>query len=60
VSVSFTYAEGKNRVRWNDVLVLRNEGGRWMVDDLLYRAHFAFGSGFGSNVRASLKSIPAC
>ena len=28
VSASFTYAEGKSGVRWNDVLVLRNEGGR--------------------------------
>ncbi|HLX79169.1 MAG TPA: hypothetical protein VKS43_01160 [Burkholderiales bacterium] len=60
VSVSFTYAEGKSRVRWNDVLVLRNGAGRWLVEDLYYHAHFAFGSGFGSNLKSSLKRIPAC
>jgi hypothetical protein len=60
VAVRFIYAEGKHRVKWTDALVLRNEAGRWLVDDLFYRAHFAFGSGFGSNLKSSLKSIPAC
>jgi hypothetical protein len=60
VTVSFVYAEGKTRVKWTDALVLKNEGGRWLVDDLIHRAHFAFSSGFGSNLKSSLKSIPAC
>ena len=36
------------------------EGVRWLVDDVFHRAHFPFGSGFGSNLKSSLKSIPAC
>ncbi|HEY8069723.1 MAG TPA: hypothetical protein VIF38_12650 [Burkholderiales bacterium] len=60
VTVNFIYTEGKDRVKWTDTLLLRNEGGRWLVDDVFYRAHFPFGSGFGSNLRSSLKSIPAC
>jgi hypothetical protein len=60
VTLSFVYAEGKDRVKWTDTLVLRNEGGRWRVDDVYYRAHFAFGSGFGSSLKSSLKGIPAC
>jgi len=60
VTVSFAYVEGKDRVTWHDVLVLRNDTGPWLVDDLFYRAKFAFTSGFGTNLKTSLKSIPAC
>lgn len=60
VSVSFSYIEGKHRVNWKDLLVLRNEAGRWLVDDVYYRAQFAFSSGFGTNLKSSLKSVPAC
>lgn len=60
VTVRFRYVEGKSRVEWSDELLLRNESGRWRVDDVAYRATFAFSSGFGSNLRASLKKIPAC
>lgn len=60
VTVSFVYAEGKTRVKWMDALMLRNVEGRWLVDDIFYRAHFAFSSGFGSHLKSSLKRIPAC
>lgn len=60
VTVSFVYAEGKTRVKWIDALVLRNVEGRWLVDDIFYRAHFAFSSGFGPTLKSSLKHIPAC
>jgi hypothetical protein len=60
VVVRFTYAEGKYRVKWSDTLVLRNEAGRWLVDDIFYRGRFAFTSGFGKNLKSSLMSIPAC
>ena len=60
VVIRFTYAEGKDSVKWSDTLVLRNEAGRWLVDDIFYRGHFAFTSGFGKNLKSSLKSIPAC
>jgi len=60
VTVRFRYVEGKSRVEWIDDVVLRNEAGRWRVDDLLYRANFAFTSGFGPTLKASLKQIPAC
>jgi hypothetical protein len=60
VAIRFTYAERKYRVKWADTLVLRNEAGRWLVDDIFYRGHFAFTSGFGKNLKSSLKSIPAC
>jgi len=56
----FTYAEGKQRVNWMDALILRNLAGQWLVDDIFYRGQFAFTSGFGKNLKASLKSIPAC
>lgn len=60
VTLRFAYTDGKYRVKWSDTLVLRNEAGRWLVDDIHYRGGFAFGSGFGRNLKASLKSIPAC
>lgn len=60
VTVRFEYVEGKSGVKWTDVLVLRNESGRWRVEDILYRAKFAFTSGFGTNLKDSLKRIPAC
>lgn len=60
VTVRFRHVEGKSRVEWSDELLLRNESGRWRVDDVAYRAKFAFSSGFGGNLRASLKKIPAC
>ena len=58
--IRFTYAEGKYSVKWSDTLILRNAAGRWLVDDIFYRGHFAFASGFGKNLKSSLKSIPAC
>jgi hypothetical protein len=60
VAVRFTYADGKQRVNWIDTLFLRNVAGWWLVDDIFYRGHFAFTSGFGKNLKSSLKSIPAC
>jgi hypothetical protein len=60
VTIRFRYVEGKSKVEWFDALVLRNEAGRWRVDDVFYRGHFAFTSGFGKNLKSSLKSIPAC
>jgi hypothetical protein len=60
VAMRFSYADGKQRVNWTDTLFLRNEAGRWLVDDIFYRGHFAFTSGFGKNLKSSLKSIPAC
>lgn len=60
VAIRFTYAEGKYSVKWTDTLILQNEAGRWLVDDIYYRGHFAFTSGFGKNLKSSLKSIPAC
>jgi hypothetical protein len=60
VPVAFEYREGKNRIEWRDALVLNNAGGRWRVDNVLYRATFQFTSGFGSDLRSSLQAIPAC
>jgi hypothetical protein len=60
VKVHFTYADGKDRTNWTDVLILVNANGHWLVNDVYYRAKFAFTSGFGSHLRGSLKSIPAC
>lgn len=61
VVVRFRYAEGRKAgVEWQDEVVLRNEAGRWRVDDLRYRADFAFTSGFGPSLKASLKQRPAC
>jgi len=47
-------------VRWTDTLLLKNIEGRWLIDDVRYRANFAFSSGFGTNLQSSLKNIPAC
>jgi hypothetical protein len=60
VPVAFEYREGKDRVEWRDALVLNNVGGRWRIDNVLYRATFQFTSGFGSDLRSSLQAIPAC
>jgi hypothetical protein len=60
VSVRFTYAEGRHKARWTDTLVLDNASGKWRVEDIYYRAKFAFTSGFGLNLQSSLKNIPAC
>jgi phytoene dehydrogenase-like protein len=60
VSMQFTFADGKDRTHWTDVLILVNANGRWLVSDVYYRAKFAFTSGFGSHLRGSLKGIHAC
>ena len=60
VNVHFAFVDGRTRVNWIDTLVLVNDSGAWLVEDVYYRAKFAFGSGFGSSLQASLKSIPAC
>ena len=60
VPVNFVYVEGKIKVKWTDTLVLRNEAGRWLVDDIFYHANFAFTSGFGKNLQSSLEGVPAC
>ena len=60
VTMRLLYVSGKDRVQWSDELVLRNEAGRWRVDDIYYRGNFAFTSGFGTNLRDSLGRIPAC
>jgi hypothetical protein len=60
VVLRFTYVEGRHRVRWTDTLILVSDSGKWLVQDIYYHAKFAFTSGFGSNLQASLKSIPAC
>lgn len=60
VPIKFVYIEGKYKVKWTDTLVLRNEAGHWLVDDIFYHANFAFTSGFGKNLQSSLKAIPAC
>ena len=60
VKMKFRYVEGRSRVKWTDRLVLRNDGGAWRVDDVRYRAKFAFGSGLGKDLKSSLKRIPAC
>lgn len=59
-TVRFLYSDGKARVDWTDELVLRNEAGRWRVADVVYRARFAFTSGFGTHLTDALKRIPAC
>ncbi len=60
VTVRIRHSEGRPRVEWADELVLRNEAGRWRVDDIAYRATFAFKSGSAPSLRESLKGIPAC
>lgn len=61
VMVRFRYAERRGAgVEWQDELALRNEAGRWRVDDVFYRANFEFSSGFGTNLKDSLRRIPAC
>ena len=60
VPIKFVYVEDKYKVKWSDTLVLRNEAGRWLVDDIFYHANFAFTSGFGKNLQSTLKAIPAC
>lgn len=60
VSVRFTYGEGKEKVMWTDTLMLNEVDGAWLVDDISYRATFAFTSGFGTHLQGSLKEVPAC
>jgi len=60
VSITFNYAEKKSKVQWTDTVSMREVGGVWLVDDVFYRATFAFTSGFGSHLQGSLKELPAC
>jgi hypothetical protein len=60
VAVAFEYAEGNDRVEWRDMLVLKNAGGHWRIDNVVYRAPFQFTSGYGADLRSSLMAIPAC
>ena len=53
--VEFEYAAGRGqKVTWKDELVLIEEHGRWVIDDVLYRRDAPFGNGFGSSLRQSL------
>jgi hypothetical protein len=60
VPAQFTYSDGKSTVRWSDTVMLQNVEGRWRVDDILYRASFAYTGGFGSHLQDTLSEIPAC
>jgi hypothetical protein len=60
VPVAYEYVSGKDRVEWRDVLTLKRIGDRWRLDNVTYRAPFQFTSGFDTDLRASLRAIPAC
>jgi Protein of unknown function (DUF3828) len=46
--IHFEYAEGKHKVSWKDEVKLVQEGGRWVIDDVLY------GRAVGRSLRKSL------
>jgi len=60
VAVRLTYTDGKNAVWWSDAVSLQKVDGTWRVDDIFYRASFAYTSGFGSHLQGTLGGIPAC
>jgi hypothetical protein len=59
VPITSSDAEKKSKVQWNDTVSMCEVGGMWLVDDVFYRATFAFTSGFGSHLQGSLKELPA-
>lgn len=52
VRVDFVDTVASPDVTWHDEFVLVLEGGRWRIDDVVYRATFAFGN--AGSLRASL------
>ena len=53
--VNFEYVEkGQKPVTWTDEVALVQEKGRWVIDDVFYRMHSAFGNGFGPALRQGL------
>lgn len=61
VSMRFSFIDKQSRVVWNDTLSLQASAGPvWLVDDVLYRATFAYTSGFGASLQGALKELPAC
>ena len=52
--LSFEYVENGQKVTWKDDVVLTQEAGRWVIDDILYKSGQNFGNGFGSGLRRSL------
>ncbi|MBI2992552.1 MAG: DUF3828 domain-containing protein [Gammaproteobacteria bacterium] len=48
VSIRFTYtdpADAEATVAWEDAVILRKEGGRWLIDDVLFLADWEFKPG---------------
>jgi hypothetical protein len=52
--VAFEYVENGQKVTWKDDVVMRQEAGRWVIDDILYKSGQNFSNGFGSGLRQSL------
>ena len=59
IDFEYTEAKGGQTVARKDEVVLVKEGGRWAIDDVLYRRDAPFGNGFGSSLRQSLAG-PGC
>lgn len=56
VSIRFTFTDPEDSeatVAWEDAVILREEGGRWLIDDVLFLADWEFKPG------ASLRSVLA-
>ncbi len=59
LAVDFEYSDKTDGFKWQDQVVLIQENGHWVIDDILYRQSEGFGNGFGTGLRASLSS-PGC
>jgi hypothetical protein len=54
VRLTFEYVENGQKVTWKDDVVLHQEAGRWVIDDISYKGGQNFGNGFGSGLRRAL------
>jgi hypothetical protein len=52
--VAFEYVDRGHRVAWTDRVMLVQEQGRWVIDDVVYGRTEGFTSGFGKRLREGL------
>jgi hypothetical protein len=53
-TVEFEYVERGQKFTWKDQVVMVQENGRWVVDDVRYGGRQAFSNGFGASLRRAL------
>ena len=60
IPMDFEYVSGGQRSAWRDQVVLAQEYGRWLIDDVHYARREGFTNGFGESLRSALAPGGEC